>query len=200
MDTTPQSPPPSPRGLTKTQEKILQAVGDLGIATADDITRLLFKKGSKSYVARIMAELAGGGDYHYAQYLCRFGMPQSRGNFERMYSLGRRGRDYVRALGGAVQWSFHPQKASPYSFSFLQHHHGLIQFLVALRVFVRRYPSYQLGETRTGFAMAASPPKFTRSAADGDTLITVLPDAWVSLERSHKDASETEGFFFSGSK
>jgi len=182
MDHAPQTPRPEAGALTSTKEKILQAVGDLGIATAKQITRYTFHMASLPYVRNLMSELAGGGDYHYEAYLLRFGMPSAPGNFERVYTLGRGGRDYLRALGRDIPWRYRPQKASPYSFSFLRHHLAVSQFLVALNLFVRHYPHYQLEETRTWLALAASPPRLTFCDDGRDTTITLIPDAWVYVE------------------
>jgi protein involved in plasmid replication-relaxation len=182
-----QMPRPS---LTSTKEKILHAVGDLGIATAKQITRYTFQGASLPYVRNLMSELAGGKDYHSEAYLVRFGMPNAPGNFERLYTLGRGGRDYLRSLGRDIPWRYRPQK----SFSFLRHHLAVSQVLVALNLFVRRYPCYQLLETRTWLAMAASPPRVTCCDEGGDTTITVTPDAWVYVEQAEGTPPVIHGF------
>jgi hypothetical protein len=195
MNTAPQPPQSRLRALTTTQEKILHAFGELvPFATATDITRLLgLKKGSKAYVRSLMTDLAGGGD-HLNHYLVRFGMPNAPGNFERMYTLGRQGREFLRERGVDVAWWYRPQKASPYSFSFLQHHRSVARVLVAIHLFVRRCPEYQLVETRTGFSMARNPPRLTRGLDGQEPTIAVLADAWAYIARSQKEPSTTEGF------
>ena len=183
MDEAPHKPRPKATSLTSTKETILKAFGQLlPLATAEDITRLLFKKGSKAYVRSTMTELAGGADEQKNQYLYRFGMPQAPGNFERLYTLGRRGRAFLRTLGIAVPWWYRPHKAG--SFSFLQHHRFVTQFIVSLYAFCRICPDVRVRETRNGFAMAGDPPRLTMPADGGDTTITVIPDAWMSLEAS----------------
>jgi hypothetical protein len=190
MVKAPQMPRPEAGALTSTKEKILHAVADLGIATAKQITRYAFQTASLPYVRNLMSELAGGGDYHYEAYLVRFGLPQAPGNFERLYTLGRGGRDYLRGLGRDIPWRYRPQK----SFSFLRHHLAVSQFLVALNLFVRRYPCYQLEETRTWLAMAAIPPRLSFCDEGTDTTITPIPDAWVYVENSGGTPPEIHGF------
>jgi hypothetical protein len=181
MNEAPHPPRPKATSLTSTKEIILRAFGELvPFATAEDITRLLFKKGSKAYVRSTMTELAGGADEQKNQYLYRFGMPQAPGNFERLYTLGRRGRDVLRELGVAVHWCYRPHKAR--SFSFLQHHRSVSQFIVALHAFCRSCPDVQVRETRNGFAMAGDPPRLRLPSDGPDATITVIPDAWLYLE------------------
>jgi Replication-relaxation len=184
-----------PKGLTSTKEKILRAVGDLGIASAKQITRLLLKTGSLPYVRNLMSELAGGEDYYAAGYLCRcpFGMPHTPGNLERLYTLGRAGREYLRARGVDVALWGRLQKASPVSLSFLLHHHAVSQFLVAIAAFARVY-SYQVIETRTGFAMAKNLPRLTRVTDGQETRVNVIPDAWVYIERTAGTPPAIQGF------
>ena len=196
MNTAPQPLQTGLKTLTSTQEKILHAFGTVvPFATATDITRLLgLKQGSKAYVRSLMADLAGGGD-HRNHYLVRFGRPNAPGNFERIYTLGSRGREFLRERGIEVAWWYRPQKASPYSFSFWKHHLSVSQVLVAIHLFVRRCPEYQLVETRTGFALARNPPR-VRLEADGEdtSASVVIPDAWVYVERSQQEPSTTQGF------
>ena len=191
MGKTPKKPRPKAGALTHTKEKILHAVGDLGIVSAKQITRLLFQTGSLPYARNLMSELAGGEDYYAAGYLCRFGIPHAPGNFERLYTLGRAGREYLRARGVDVALWGRPQMASPYSLSFVLHHHAVSQILVALCAFARSY-SYQVIETRTGFALAKNPPRLTRVSEGLEKSVVVIPDAWVYIERS--DQSEIQGF------
>jgi hypothetical protein len=189
----PSKPQPKGTGLPGTKEKILQAVGNLGIVSAKQITRLLFKTGSLPYVRNLMSELAGGQDYYAAGYLCRcpLGMPHTPGNLERLYTVGRGGREYLRARGVDVALWGRLQKASPYSLSFLLHHHAVSQFIVAICAFARAY-SYQVIETRTGFALAKKPPRLTLVSEGLEKSVVVIPDAWVYIERS--DQSEIQGF------
>ena len=195
MDIAPQPPRPKRRALTHREETILRAFGELQVPyfTAEDMTRLRFPKGSASAVRSMMRGLAGGGEY-VNHYLVRFGMPTLPGNFARVYTLGRRGRDFLRELGVDVPWRYRPHKASPYSYSFLTHHLSVTTVLVALHLFVRQYPQYQLVETHTGFGLAKHPPRLTLMADGRETSVSVLPDAWVYIERSAADSSTIQGF------
>jgi len=179
----------SKRGFTSTEEKILSAFGELQVPyfTAEDMTRLRFQKGSKAFVRRVMTELAGGGD-NINHYLLRFGLPYAPGNFERYFALGSRGRDYLRTLGLDMHWW---QRRRNYSFNTLLHDSFVIKALVALHLFVGQYPDYQLVETKTAFALAKNPPRFTFSPSEAvQETINVIPDIWACLERAHGDTPE----------
>jgi hypothetical protein len=193
MDKAPQTPRSKIRSLTAAKENMLEAVADLGIATAKQITRCLaYPMTSLPYVRSVLSQLAGGGDENMSAYLCRIGMPHVPGNGERLYTLGRRGREYLRQKDVTRLYRF--RKASPPSLSFWRHHLSVSDCLVALHCFVRHDPQFQLLETRPWFAMAESPPRVTLSDAGGGRSITAIPDLWACIERTHTDPSQRRSF------
>ena len=121
-------------------------------------------------------------------------MPNAPGNFRRLYTLTRRGAALLRELGVDADFWYRPYRASHFSFSYLQHHLSVTQWLVALSAFVRVYPAYQVIETRTGFSLAKQPPRLTLNDDGQETTITAIPDAYVYLEHANGDSSETQGF------
>ena len=189
MDTLPTKPSPEIKGLTSTEEDILRAVNELRFVTVDEILRLLFKKGSRTYARKLLRTLAGGQDGKMNEYLFRLRLPTHGGNYLRIYTLGRAGARFLRQSAVEVSYFYRPQSASFYSYGYLMHQLSLTKFLVALRVFVRDHPSYQLVETLTSYAMAGNPPHITLAAEDGkETTVGVIPDCWVYVEyRESKD-------------
>jgi len=184
-----------PEALSFTEEKILRAARDLPFFTAEDITRLLGANGSHgSYYRGLLKTLSVSTAERKTEYLYRFKMPQAPGNVRLLYTLTRRGAVMLRELGVEADFWYRPWKASHYSFSILQQHLGLTQFLVALSCFVRQNPSYQIVETRHGFAIAREPPRLTLCVDEQETTVEVIPDAWVYLERTSPDQSTIEGF------
>jgi hypothetical protein len=186
---------PRPRtcGLKRREVDILKAVASLHVATAEDV-RLMLAMRSRPYMGELLKKLCGGADRKNTHYLYRFGLPHAPGNFRRLYTLTRRGRQVLRELGVEVVGWYRPEKASHLSFSFLIHHLAVSQVLVALALFVRKYPQFQLVETRPWFAMAFDPPRLTTSHEGGETTISVIPDAWVWIERTHEDPAKIHGF------
>ena len=177
----PKPPQPTRAGLTSTGETILSAFGQLQVPyfTATDMTRLRFAKGSKPFARAIMTRLAGGEDKNSTSYLYRFPLPHTRGNAERIFSLTRRGRDFVRALGFETHFWSPPQKAVNYSLTFWQHQLAITKTLVALHKYVRDTRAYEVLETQTGASLAGNPPRFIQEV--DQQAISVLPDAWVCL-------------------
>jgi hypothetical protein len=185
-------PRPRKRGLTRRELEILKAVASLHVATAEDL-RLFVAIGSRSYMVRLLRKLSGARDQSNRGYLYRFGTPNSPGNFRRLYCLTRRGRQAVRDHGLEVEGWYRPEKASHYSFSILTHHLAVTQVLVALTLFVRKYP-FQLIETRPWFTVATDPPRLTQWIEGQETTISVIPDLWAYIERTHEDPSKIQGF------
>jgi hypothetical protein len=182
----PQSSQRKRAGLTITEESILRAFGDLQVSclTATDMTRLRFQKSSKPFVRSAMTGLAGGRDQNSTSYLYRFRLPQAPGNSERIFSLTRRGRNFVRALGLQTHFWSPPQKAVNYTFTFWEHQLALTKSLVALHRFVRDTPAYEILETHTGASLSVNPPSFIQEVDYQALSISVLPDAWVCLEHA----------------
>jgi hypothetical protein len=192
----PRSPEDKPRkcGLKRREVDILKAVASLHVATAEDV-RLMLAMRSRPYMGELLKKLCGGIDRNNRGYLYRFGeIPTATGNVRRLYALTRRGRKLLQEQGVEVAGWYRPEKASHVSFSFLTHHRAVSQVLVALNLFVRQYPEYELAETRTWFAMALDPPRLTTSHEGSETTISLIPDAWVWIERTHEDSAKIHGY------
>jgi hypothetical protein len=189
MDTTPTKPSSERKGLTSTEEEIVRAVNELRFVTVDEILRLLFKKGSRTYARKILRALAGGQDGKMNEYLFRLRLPTQGGNYLRIYTLGRAGARFLRESGVEVSFFYRPHSASFYSYGYLMHQLSLTKFLVAMQVFVRDHPSYQLVETLTSYAMSGNPPSITLAGEDGkERTVGVIPDCWTYVEyRESKD-------------
>jgi hypothetical protein len=185
---------PKKRGLTRRELEILNAVASLNVATAEDL-RLFVAIRSRSYMVRLLRKLSGARDQSQRAYLYRFReLPNTPGRVRFLYTLTRRGRKAVEDQGLAVSGWYRPEKASHYSFSILKHHLAVTQVLVALHLFVRTHPEYELQETRPWFTIAADPPRFTQWIEGQETTISVIPDLWAYVERTPEVSSNIQGF------
>jgi hypothetical protein len=93
--------------LTPRDEQILKTVYRYRYVTSLDIAHLLFKPSYMPYVRSRLTRLAGGEDLLPNTYLCRFQLPSTAGNRERVFTLGTKGREFLsRELGQAVDWYF----------------------------------------------------------------------------------------------
>jgi Replication-relaxation len=193
----PSKPRHEPGALSYAEEKVLRAARDLPVFSAKDITHLLSAKGSQgSYYRALLKKLCGGADGKNNAYLYRFTRPHTTGNARRFYTLTRRGAAMLRDLGVEADYWYRSWKASHYSFSFMQHHHAVSQFIVGLQAFVRHTdnPAYQVIELRTGFSIARKAPCLMLGADGQETSIPVIPDAWVYIERSEGTPPKIQGF------
>jgi hypothetical protein len=99
----------------------------------------------------------------------------------------------LRDHGLEVSGWYRPERASHYSFSVLSHHLAVTQVIVILHLFVRKYPEYELQETRPWFALA-DPPRFTQWIEGQETTISVIPDLFAYIERIPEDPAKIQGF------
>jgi Replication-relaxation len=148
---------------------ILQALAYYRYMTARDVTALLFAQGSQSYVTTRLSMLAGGSDHQTNNYLYRFPLPTDRGNSERIWTLGSRGRDYLQDLGHTISWQFRPDRLRHVSYGQISHALLLTRFLVGVAVWCRNQPDVTLHEMRISYAM--------QEEATG-----VIPDGWLLVE------------------
>lgn len=170
------------RTLTQPQERVLRAVAALPFASVHEIRRWVFPACSASSARAILRALAGEKDCNPEGYVYRVGLP-TRGNWLRLYVLGSRGAKQLRRMGVEVAWYARGYKVCNYSFSYLRHQHAVAQLLTALICFCRAHPFYQVAETLNSYDFLREPPR-TKLMTDGkETEVSVIPDAWVYVER-----------------
>ena len=181
--------------LSAAEEKILRAAAHLPFFTAEDMTRLLSRKGSQgSHYRALLKTLSVSTPDRKTAYLHPFEMPQSAGNSRRIYTLTRRGAGLLRRLGVDASFWYRPWKASHHSFSFINHHLAVSKILVSLFCFVRVFPAYQVVELRHGFTLARKPPLLTQSVDGKESSLPVIPDCWVYVERAEGTPPTIQGF------
>ena len=91
------APTPKPLLLTPRDEEILASVYRYRFVTSTDIAYLLFRPSYMPYVRSRLTRLSGGNDLEENAYLCRFRLHATRGNPERIFTLGAKGRERRRA-------------------------------------------------------------------------------------------------------
>jgi hypothetical protein len=176
---------PVPKGriplliLNSKEERILQAVHDYECVTLDDIIHLLFAKGSRNYGGAIMRKLSGGRDYDDQQFLYRFPLPTAaKGTKARVYCLGAKAWEVL-----AIEDVYRPAKFRHLSYSPLLHDLMLSRFLVVASTYFAAQSDYKLLETRTCYQLVRQPPRLTVNTNGQKATITVIPDAWLDIER-----------------
>ena len=125
--------------LTPKDEEILKVINTYRYATTLDIAHLLYRPTYLPYVRKRLSRLSGGADLQPDTYLVRFWLPSSVGNRERIFTLGEKGRAFLREVAGlTVDWRFQIAKFKFFSFSNILHHLLLTRFLVACHVWAKK--------------------------------------------------------------
>ena len=169
-----------PLALTPRDEEILATVYRYRFVTSLDIAHLLFSPTYISYVRSRLARLSGKKDLEENTYLCRFKLPDTEGNRERVFTLGNKGREFAREiLGNPVDWYFRPNKLKFFSHSAILHHLLLTRFISAATWVCRSRDDLTLLAQRLSYEFLKNPPQVTLTQKDKKSTLTVIPDAWL---------------------
>jgi len=163
--------------ITARDQRILKALYYYRFMSAMDVTRLLYSQGSLEWVRARLSQLAGGDDYSTGQYLYRLPLLDgSRGNQERIFTIGSRGRDFLaNELGLPVTWHYRPSKVKHASYAQILLSLLLTRFLVASVNWTENNPDYKILEMYTSYELGAE-SKNKRVLPAGRQ---VIPDAWI---------------------
>src|SRR4051812_24300692 len=154
--------------LTPRKEEILKVIYFYRFMTAVDVAYRVFRPSSLTHAREILTALSGGGDYIERQYLYRFQLGGEKGNPERVYTLGSRGRDYLaRDLGLPAVWYFRPNKVKHYSHAHVVHSLLVTRFLVAADWWGRSQPDIRLSAVRTSHELAETPGRVRLAGRGG---------------------------------
>ena len=168
--------------LTPRDEEILESVYRYRFVTSLDIAYLLFRPSYMPYVRSRLTRLAGGNDLEENTYLCRFRLHATKGNPERIFTLGAKGREFLQSQKGKkIDWYFKPGKFKFFSYSAILHHLLLTRFLVAASWWCRDRKDTSLLEERTSYELARYPPQVTIPKKEKPITVSVIPDAWLFL-------------------
>jgi Replication-relaxation len=206
LQQTPQKSYRSEAVLTKRHEEILEAVHQLRYVTAQDIARLFYTPSSINHVREILSLLAGKKDYAERHYLFRFPLPNTRiGGTEKIYTLGSRGRLYLKRQGIEVDWYFRPYKIASMTYQNCLHALTLTRFLVAAQVFCKDNPAFELSEIKTEYdlkkeialekAKHQAATVVVQAGSKEDEEVTVIPDAWLLFHNLKKKKDSWQPVF-----
>jgi hypothetical protein len=179
-----------PLTLSSRQEEIIRTIGLYRYMTALDVCRLHYSIHSLSHVREILSELAGGEDYKEQQFLYRFPLPDSsRGNREKIYTLGSKGLALLKNLGLSADWYFRPHKVRNFSHSHILHNIILTRIVISAHIFSRNQPDYTLMQSRLCYELARESAMY-KVDKDGRTKALAIPDAHLFFQRQ----SDNDGY------
>jgi hypothetical protein len=112
-----------------------------------------------------------------------FKLPATEGNRERIFTLGNKGRAFLKDTHGCVlDWYFQPAKFKFFSYSAILHHLLLTRFLVSASWWCKNQEDFTLLEERVSYELMRLPPKVTV----GKKSMTVIPDAWLLFGKGNE--------------
>jgi hypothetical protein len=156
--------------VIKSDEAIITAVNRYHLATADQLCRFLL--GSKSY-AHMRSKASHLAD---AGYLLRNEELRPLGPV--VYSLGPKGRSYLRELGVAVPERLKKTVVRHYGWGHLNHALGVTDILIAADLVAQRTPHVRLAALFNEHALKR---KGVRVSLPAGGTVTVCPDAWLDF-------------------
>jgi hypothetical protein len=161
--------------ITEKCERIIKAVAFYRYMTAVDVSYGLFSISAIRRVREMLSTLCGGEDVVGNRYLYRFRAPSEGGNPERVYTLGGRGREFLReAHGIEVRW----RMDGHLSYSQLLHNLLLTRVMVAARVYCRAHGEFELIGERICYEFPGRSMQHCGRKA-GEGTMSVIPDGFL---------------------
>jgi Replication-relaxation len=149
---------------TTADATILQQFTTYPYLTAEQITRLLYSKGSAHYVSAKLKLLT------QQKFLHR--LERETVNCPYVYCLGIRGIRYVQALGCDIPL-FHPSEHTTHKPMFLRHTLAVNDFLIAAATLPDTNPGITINDIRHDLTLKRTPT-------------SVIPDGWIDFRLHQK--------------
>ena len=145
-------------------EKILRAFTTYPYLTSEQLTRLLYRKGSAHYVSAKLKSLTKQKLLHRLE--------RETINFPYVYCLGIRGIRYRQALGCDIAL-FHPSEHTTHKPLFVHHTLAVNDFLIAAATLPTIAPAISVHDIKHDLTL-----KHTRTP--------VIPDGWIDFRLNEK--------------
>ncbi len=191
----------APFVLKPHHERILEALYHYHFLTVEQVTRLLYSKGSLTSVRSLLAQLASN-EYAMHLYLPR---PTPTGSVPKIYTLARRGINYLKKQGYDVPTRFHPSEQEEKSYLFLRHTLAVNDFLIAASLLEKQFPAFHLSEVLHERVLKREEPipvSYELLTAEGKPVLDkddkpvvetmrLIPDAFVDMRIEQPDIDKT---------
>lgn len=150
--------------LTTTDEKILSEFATYPYLTGEQVTRLLYSKGSAHYVSAKLKVLT------QQKFLHR--LDRETINFPYVYCLGIRGIRFLQSLGYDIP-AFHPSERTHNKPMFLRHTLAVNDFLIAAATLPTIVPDISVHDIKHDLTLKR-------------TQTMVVPDGWIDFRLNEK--------------
>lgn len=104
--------------------------------------------------------------------------PTPHGSAPSIYTLARKGLNYLREQGVDVPARYHPSEQREHAYLFLRHTLAVNDVLISAELFCRREPRFALAATLHERDLKRTP---VRVEDETGASITVVPDGWLDL-------------------
>jgi hypothetical protein len=173
--------------IKEADQSILYALARFHYLTAKQANRLLYPNNHSDhgrYVQRLLKRLVD------ADYVLRLrALPQPRyGQPEQVFTLARKGREYLHGMGISVEPYFRPseERRVAENSPFMRHRLAAIDVMIAAQCLCRDVPGISCPqmlserELKRGAIRVDIPPS-PYGNSDGPRKVAVIPDAWFQL-------------------
>lgn len=160
--------------LGASDERVIAACGRYHFLTAQQVCRLFYRRGSRSYVQSKLKWLTDCG------YFQRLFLPRAsqHGSSPSVYTLARKGIRFLKSCGVLGDMRYRPSETREHSYLFLSHTLAVSDLLISVECLCRSVRGIELHRMLHERALKRSPVYVTDEAGGR---FAVVPDGFVEL-------------------
>ncbi len=171
--------------VTASHNAVLQAVYRYQLLTCLQLVKALgYSPNSLERVQRLVKQLTDN------EYLLSLARPVVRGKAPLVYTLARKGLNYLKSAGFDVREYFRPSKEQEKSYLFLLHTLAINDVLIAAANLQKIEASYSLSSFTHERVLKTTPYKVRIWRADVEESVTLIPDAYLLFGRKKKKGKD----------
>jgi hypothetical protein len=176
--------------VTASHNAVLQAVYKYQLLTCLQLVKALgYSPSSLERVQRLVKQLTDN------EYLLSLARPVIRGKAPLVYTLARKGLNYLKSAGIDVRIYFRPAKEQEQSYLFLQHTLSLNDVLIAASNLHKYAAEYSLLSFTHERVLKTTPYKVKIWLSEKEESVTLIPDAFMQFAQ-HKENGKDEKYPF----
>src|SRR6266571_4626436 len=176
-----------PYVVTASHNAVLQAVYRYQLLTSLQLVKALgYSPNSLERVQRLVKHLTDN------EYLLSLARPVVRGKAPLVYTLARKGLNYLGSAGFDVREYFRPSKEQEKSYLFLQHTLSLSDVLIAAANLHTCVAEYSLLSFTHERVFKRTPYKVRTWRGEKEELVAVIPDAFLLFGKQKTHGTEVK--------
>ena len=168
--------------LTASHDAVLQAVYKYQMLTTLQLIKALgYSPNSLALVQRLTKQLADN------EYLLSLARPVLHGKAPLVFSLARKGLNYLKSAGFDVREYFRPSREREKSYLFLQHTLAVGDFLISASRLSKSAANYSLHSFIHERVLKQTPYKISNTRAGRLEHVSFVPDAFLDFREQKKN-------------